>query len=91
MPILHQKVDAVFLWGDGVLVGDDLQDLEIADAYFIAARNAGGPLVGAHQAGENDGGFLRQPAGVFEHLGRHFFLEYHTLNDARAITDLQKL
>ncbi len=56
--VLHEEVDAVLLEGDGVGVGlgDALDDLDVFDVELEAA---GGALVGADLAGDDD---ARTPA-----------------------------
>ncbi len=57
--VLHEEVDAVLLGGDGVGVGlgDALDDFDVFDVELEAA---GGALVGADFAGDDEAGFLGQ-------------------------------
>ena len=55
--VLHEEVDAVLFEGDGVGVGlgNALHDLDVFDVELEAA---GGALVGADLAGDDDAGLL---------------------------------
>ena len=68
MAMLHEEVDAVLLEGDGVGVGlgDALDDLDVFDVELEAA---GGALVGADFAGDDDAGLLGQAFECFEDRG----------------------
>jgi hypothetical protein len=68
MAVLHEEVDAVLLEGDGVGVGlgDALDDFEVFDVELEAA---GGALVGADFAGDDDAGLLGEALERLEDLG----------------------
>ena len=67
--MLHEEVDAVLLEGDGVGVGlgNALDDFEVFDVELEAA---GGALVGADLAGDDDARLLGEAFERFEDLGR---------------------
>ena len=70
MAMLHEEVDAVLLEGDGVGVGlgNALDDLNVFD---IELEAAGGALVGADLAGDDDGRLLREAFERLEDCGRN--------------------
>ena len=83
MALVEQKVHAVFLEldGEGRGFGNFLDDLNFADADFVAAGSA---LLGADFAGDDDAGFLREALEGFEGFGI-FFQGADALNDAGAV------
>ena len=84
MAMLHEEVDAMLLEGDGVGVGlgNALDDLDVFDVEFEAA---GGALVGADLAGDDDAGLLRQALERFEDRGRDALDVGHALYGAGAV------
>src|SRR5208337_984322 len=60
MAMLHEEIDAMLLERDGIRVGlgDALDDLEVFDIELVTA---GGALVGADFAGDDDARLLGQP------------------------------
>ena len=84
MAVLHEEVDAVLLEGDGVGVGlgDALDDLDIFDVELEAA---GGTLVGANLAGDDDGRLLREAFERFENFGRDALDVGHALDGSGAV------
>ena len=70
--MLHQEIDAVLLERDGVGIGlgNALHDLETLDVQFKAA---GGALVGADLAGDDDARLLGQPLERLKDLGGTLF------------------
>ncbi len=87
--MIHQKLDAVILRGDGVGIGfrHALHHFQILHVHFVAA---GGALVGADLAGDNDGGFLGQVFdGLEQGFGQRTFYG-HALHQAGAIAQDRK-
>ena len=58
--MLHEEIGAVIFGRDGIGIGfgDALQDLDVGDVEFVAA---GGALIGADFAFDDDAGFLVRP------------------------------
>jgi len=90
MPVLHQKLDPVFLGADGEFAGQ-LHDLEVLSLEFVPSREAGGALVGPDQTGHDDGGLPGQFQGLFKHFWRNALLEEYSLGNACAVANAQKL
>ena len=84
MPVLHEEVDAVLLEGDGVGIGfgDALDDLNVFD---IELEAAGGTLVGAHLAGDDDRGFLSETLECLKDGGRNALDVGYALDGSGAI------
>ena len=84
MAMLHEEVDAVLLESDGVGVGlgDALDDLEVFNVELVAA---GGALVGADFAGDDDAGFLGEAFEGLEDLGGDALDVGHALDGAGAV------
>src|SRR5260370_13172182 len=84
-PLIEQDIDAVFLElnGEGRALGNSLDDLNLANTDFVAARSA---LFRADFAGDNDAGFLRQTLQRFERFGV-FLQRADALNDAAAVAE----
>ena len=85
--VLHEEVDAVLLGGDGVGVGlgDALDDLDVLDVELVAA---GGALVGADLAGDDDAGLLREAFEGFEDGSGATALDVgHALDGAGAVAE----
>ncbi len=81
---LHEEIDAVFFGRDGIRVGlrHALDDLDIFDIEFKAAGRA---FVGAHFAGDDDAGLLRESFECLEDFWRHALDVRHALHCAGAI------
>src|ERR1700730_70042 len=79
----------MFFGSDGVgsRFGHALHDLDIGDIEFIAA---GGALIGADFAFDDDAGFLGEAFDSVEDFGRDSVLRDYTLNDARAVAKLRE-
>src|SRR5579859_3612224 len=89
MAMLHQKICAVFLGGDGVRIrlGDTLHHLDIGNIEFIAAGIA---LVGPYLALDNHAGLLRQRLDGLEYFRRDRILGHDSLDDSGAVAKLRK-
>jgi hypothetical protein len=67
-----------------------LDDLQILDADFEPAGDAGRALIFADGAGDDDRRFLRQFGDSLEEFGRQVTFEGDALDEARAIAHEQK-
>ena len=84
MAPVHQELNAVLLGRDGKVLGRADQ-LQAADADFIAARQTGRARVTAHHAGHANGGFLGQAAGQRKVILVQLVAKGDALDDAAAI------
>src|SRR5208283_721191 len=66
-------------------LGYALHNLDVRDVQFIAA---GGALIGADFAFDDDAGFLREPFDGVEDFGWDGVLRNYALNDAGAVAKL---
>ncbi len=84
VPALHEEVDAVLLGRDGVRVGlgDALDDVDVFDVELEAA---GGALVGADFAGDDDGRLLREALERVKNGGGYAAHVGHALHGAGAV------
>jgi len=87
MPVVHQKVDAVFLGCDGIPFGQ-LHDLHIRQRHLKSARST---RIGVHHARDDHGGFLGDASGRLEGFRRDLLLERDPLDNTRAIANEQEL
>src|SRR5580658_5101582 len=89
MAVLHQEIDAVFFGSDGVGsgLGHALHDLDVRDVELITA---GGALIGADLAFDDDAGFLGEAFDGVENFGRDGVLRDYTLDDAGAVAKLRE-
>src|SRR5579864_6310585 len=89
MPMLHQELDAVLIQRDGkrIVFRHALQHLHIADVEFVASGRA---FVGAHFAGDDDGGFLGKVLYRLERFGGNRALGDYSLNLPAAIAKNRK-
>jgi len=85
--VLHQKGGAVFLGGDGIILGH-LQNLQGPDRKLIAGRR---PFVLPHHSPDDDGRFLGDLLPQFEGLLIHLVPGHHPLDNAGAVPDLQEV
>ncbi len=85
--VLHQEVGAVLFGRDriGVGLGHALHDLDVRDVEFVAA---GGALVGADFAFDDDARFLREALDGVEDFRRDGVLRDYALDDADAVAEL---
>ena len=83
MALVEEEIDAMLFELDGERrgFGDSLDDLDFADADFVAA---GGALLGVDFAGDDDAGFLGEAFEGLEGFGI-FFQGADALNDAGAV------
>jgi hypothetical protein len=83
MAMIEQEIDAVFLEldGEGRALGNFLDDLDSADADFVAAGSA---LFSADFAGDDDARLLREALKRFKSF-RTLFERADALDDAGAI------
>src|SRR5271157_5362116 len=88
MALVEKEVYAVLfeLDGEGRGLGNFLDDVDFADADFVAA---GGALLGADFAGDNDAGFLGETFEGLERFGI-FFQGADALNDAGTVAKDRK-
>jgi len=87
MAVLHQEIDAVLFGSDGIgrRLGNALHDLHVRNVEFVAA---GGALVGADFAFDDDAGFLGEALDGVEDFGRDSIFWNYALNDAGAVAKL---
>ena len=71
----------------GIGLGHALHDLDVRDIEFIAA---GGALIGADLAFDDDAGFLREAFDGVEDFGRDSVFRDYALDDAAAVAELGK-
>src|SRR6185503_2397255 len=86
MPVVHQELRAVFLWGYRIIVSD-LQDFDAGHIKLVAAGRA---LIGSNPARHNDRGFLGELFEIVPHLLRDVLLKDDALNDSRTVAYLRK-
>ena len=84
MAPVHQELGAVLLGRDGKVLGRADQ-LQAADADFIAARQTRRARVAAHHAGHADGGLLRQAARQRKVILVQLVAKGDALDDATAV------
>ena len=84
MAMLHQEIDAVLLGRDGIglLLGHALHHFDVLDIELVAA---GGALVGADAAGDDDAGLLGEVLCGLPDFRRDGGLGHDALHGARAI------
>ncbi len=84
MAVLHQEFDAVLLGRDGIglLLRHALHDFDVFDIELIAA---GGALIGADPAGDDDAGFLGEALVRLQHFRRDGGFGHDALHSACAV------
>jgi len=89
MAVVRQELDPVLLGGYrvGAVQRNELNDFQVRDLKFVAARGA---LIRAHLARDAHGGFLRQAAHPLKDLRRDSALRHHTLNNPRPVAEKRK-
>jgi hypothetical protein len=87
MPVIEEKVDAVFLGRDRIL-GRLVDDLQIGDAELVAKGRA---VVLRTTPVTIERRFLRQMIGARELILRHVLLEHHALQRAGAVAHLEEV
>ncbi len=89
MPVLHQKLGAVFFRRYRIRIGlrHALNHLHVHHIEFIAAGRA---LVGANLTLDDQARLLRQRLDRVEYLRRDPILRHHSLNHSRAVAKLWK-
>src|SRR5690606_11714053 len=86
MPMVHQEISDVFLGTDGIVGGrSNLAELRHGELEHPSVLG-----MSRHHAADTQGSLLGQSASRFERVWCVVFAD-HTLNDPRAIADLQKL
>ncbi len=86
MAMLHQERRAVFLEGDGVVLGD-LEGFQVLDVELETARR---PFLFADPSPDDDRGFLGQGVELPEQRMVFFGAEDRRLDDPRAVPDEEK-
>ena len=85
--MFHQEIGAMLFGRDRIWVGfrDALDHLHIRHIEFVAA---GGALIGADFAFDDDARFLRQALDGVEDFGRDGVFGDYSLDDAAAVAEL---
>jgi hypothetical protein len=84
MPMIHQKLDAVILGRDGVMLveRDQLDNLKVK---HIELESAGRTFVGTNFSGHAHGRFLRQVSDALKNLRRDGLFEDDALNNSGPV------
>src|SRR5271169_1990973 len=87
MAMLHQEIDAVLFGSDGIGISfrDALHDLHVGNVEFVAA---GGTLIGADFAFDDDARFLGEAFDGVKNFGWNGVFRDYALDDARAVAKL---
>jgi hypothetical protein len=88
--VVEREIHAVVFERHRVIHFGGLDDLQVLDADFEPAGDAGRALILAHRARDDHRRFLRQFGDGLEEFGRQVAFEGDALDEARAIAHEQK-
>ena len=83
--LIQQKLRAVFLWGDRVLLGRQRDQREALHVQLKTARRSG---IGPDGGRDLETGFLRQSLGEFKDFFSDIGFENGRLDEARTVAQL---